>query len=543
MGRLVSRETGVGVQSPLPASTLMTPAASGPVPALVDLAVTAPLDGDVAEVVAQLQAHGVRVRSSSVIDAHDRLPAADDAALALIDGSVLISGVPLGALYDDPRLGTAALSLPGRRSLGLLRIAPADRPAAAALTPARGVLGVVQELEAAGVPVSAVPLGGYAWARPGSAEERERARSLIAGVHERCTRLREAARGGDGFYSTFILRKVSWRVTGLAERLGVTPNQVTIASFLIGLLAAGFIATGQRPLMVLGAVLLQICLVVDCVDGELARYRRRFSRFGAWLDATTDRVKEFAAVAAFAVAAHRHDETLWGLAAAAIALQTVRNLADLGWAAQRGPKPPPVAVPWTAAEERVVTPQRAPGPGAAEWLRRLGHFPVGERFLVMSVGALVLPPRVTLIVLLAGGLLAAAYLLAAFAVRSRAGGSVAVGRLVDSGLLLRNLVVGGRAGALLPAALAGAELGIIWLLTGGATGLLVVAVVAVAHCGAAYGAREGQTPGGPAVGTEVRLAVLAVAALLGAGWLALVLAAVVAVVSTATSLRAWTVTG
>lgn len=403
------------------------------------------------------------------------------------------------------------------------------------------MLGVVQGLEAAGVPVSAVPLGGYAWARPADAAEAERARALIAGVDERRTRLREAARGGDGFYSTFVLRKLSWRVTGVAERLGVTPNQVTIASFLIGLLAAGVIATGDRPLMVLGAVLLQLCLVVDCVDGELARYRRRFSRFGAWLDATTDRVKEFAAVAAFAVAGHRNDETLWGLAAAVVALQTFRNLADLGWAAQRGPARPLPASGWVGVPERVVTPQRTPGPGAAEWVRRLGHFPVGERFLVMSVGALVLSPRVTLVVLLVAGLLAAAYLLAAFAVRSRTGGSVAVGRMVDGGLLLRGLVVNGRLAAVLPAVIATAELGVVWLLTGGATGLLLVAVVAIAHYGVAYGAREGQPATGPAVGTDVRLVVLVVAALLGAGWLALALAAVVAVVSTATSLRAWTV--
>ncbi|MEN9594219.1 MAG: hypothetical protein RLY23_702, partial [Actinomycetota bacterium] len=54
-------------------------------------------------------------------------------------------------------------------------------------------------------------------------------------------------------------------------------------SFLVGVLAA---IEFSRSNYISGALLLQFSLILDCVDGEVARYTKQFSRFGAWLDAT-----------------------------------------------------------------------------------------------------------------------------------------------------------------------------------------------------------------------------------------------------------------
>jgi hypothetical protein len=403
------------------------------------------------------------------------------------------------------------------------------------------------------------------------------AAAAIGAVDERTVRLREAARGGDGFYSTFVLRRVSWRLTSVAERIGLTPNQVTLISFALGLLAAGCLAVGDRGWSVAGALLLQVCLVVDCVDGELARYRRRFSRFGAWLDATTDRVKEFAAIAALAVAGHRHGQDLWFLVAAAIAVQTFRNLLDLGWSLQRKAVAAPVVAPspnWVAPATSIRPPSGRPGgPGALSWARRVGHFPIGERFLVLSLGAALWSPRATLITLLVVGLLSAGYMLAAFGVRGRGNrpaagagsgagassdGPAAVRRILDladagPGLaaLLRKLggATPGRLVAVLPAVVAVLELALAWWLAATvadaepAAGLVLVAVIAIAHYQQAYGVREdGDEAGGLVLGTDLRLIGLIVVILVpeqwasGAVW---ILAALVAVSSTTRSLRAW----
>ena len=54
-------------------------------------------------------------------------------------------------------------------------------------------------------------------------------------------------------------------------------------------LAAAAFATGERWGLVAGAVLLQVAFTTDCVDGQLARYTRQFSKLGAWLDSVFDR--------------------------------------------------------------------------------------------------------------------------------------------------------------------------------------------------------------------------------------------------------------
>jgi phosphatidylglycerophosphate synthase len=492
----------------------------------------------------------------------------------------VVNAPPLGAVLDDPRVRTGALSVreAGHQvHLGVLRVDGADRRIAAELAaelPADSrdlLLDLTRALTAAGVPVQPIPLGGYGWAR--TAVGSDGAESAIAGLDERTVRLREAARGGDGFYSTFVLRRLSWRLTGLAERTGLTPNQVTLISFALGLVAAGCLAVGSRPWSIAGALLLQVCLVVDCVDGELARYRRRFSRFGAWLDATTDRVKEFAAIAALAAgAAIGNHQDLWWLVAAALAVQTFRNLFDLGWAMQRsaaGPAPQP-AIEWVAAPSALPPGARPAGPGAASWLRRIGHFPIGERFLLISLGAALWTPRGTLTALLIAGLLSAGYMIVAFAVRSSA--SAASGRgvaaLADAGPLLGAAIrqVGGdRAGRLtvvLPALTGLTELALIWLLAHGVAGargsaaVVLIAATAIAHYQQAYGIRDGGAdPGAPAswvIGTDLRLLVLLVAVVLpalvlpaadGDHWAtvaAWVLAALITGSSTLRSLRSWT---
>jgi phosphatidylglycerophosphate synthase len=569
---------------------------------------------------AELAAQGVQIVRSCVITGSDRSEIQSRLAtalrwsapdhgqpvgIALLDADLVINAPPLGAVLDDPRVGTGALSVAegGELShLGVLKLDAADRSTAAEFlreasagphetdrdtardasvttvdTEVEDVLcELTQKLTTAGVPVRAVPLGGYAWARAVTPAAAADAVTRVEAVDERTVRLREAARGGDGFYSTFVLRRISWRLTSVAERLGLTPNQVTLISFGLGLLAAGLLAIGDRSWSVLGAVLLQVCLVVDCVDGELARYRRRFSRFGAWLDATTDRIKEFAAIAALAVAGSRSGHDLWFLAAAAIGLQTFRNLLDLGWASQRAAVTAlsgvRLASPrWVspATVNRVPAP-RPSGPGALSWAKRIGHFPIGERFLLISLGAAVWTPRATLIALLCAGGAAGVYLLVAFGLRSHSGpdprGQAGPGRsvgLADAGPVLQAVLrafVGdrpSRAAAMLPALVAAAELALTWWLAvavGGARPaavLVLVAVVAIAHYQHAYGVREdGRDDTRWVLGTDLRLllVVLLIAipgqieSVAGTWSTGMVwgLAALVALTSTARSLRVWT---
>ncbi|HRY30195.1 MAG TPA: CDP-alcohol phosphatidyltransferase family protein [Elusimicrobiota bacterium] len=68
----------------------------------------------------------------------------------------------------------------------------------------------------------------------------------------------------------------------------ITPNQITAVSFLLGIAAALFIATGGGAASAVGALLLELSIVVDCVDGQLARAKGLTSEWGDIFDHTSD---------------------------------------------------------------------------------------------------------------------------------------------------------------------------------------------------------------------------------------------------------------
>mgnify|MGYP001157629772 CR=1 FL=1 len=90
----------------------------------------------------------------------------------------------------------------------------------------------------------------------------------------------------DGLVSRTINRKFSLRITKLLASTNITPNQITIGSFLITLSAAISFATGHP---FLAGLLAQLSSIVDGVDGEIARLKFLKSNFGGILDAILDR--------------------------------------------------------------------------------------------------------------------------------------------------------------------------------------------------------------------------------------------------------------
>jgi CDP-diacylglycerol--glycerol-3-phosphate 3-phosphatidyltransferase len=74
------------------------------------------------------------------------------------------------------------------------------------------------------------------------------------------------------------------------RRLGVRPNQVTLAGLLASLVAAVFLA---RSRLAIALVWLLVGLLCDMLDGDIARLdARRPSPLGAFFDSCADRVSE-----------------------------------------------------------------------------------------------------------------------------------------------------------------------------------------------------------------------------------------------------------
>jgi hypothetical protein len=277
-------------------------------------------------------------------------------------------------------------------------------------------------------------LRGMFWTRATTPQVAQEAAAALPQVDEDKVLLDSAVKSVDGFFTTFFVSPYSRYLARWAARRGLTPNQVTAASMVLGVLTAACFATGERWGLVAGAILLQIAFTTDCVDGQLARYTRQFSQLGAWLDATFDRAKEYLVFAGLGIGAARAGDPVWVLAGAALTLQTMRHTFDFSWHGARRQRVEVVRQPpleqsldaWGAivAERRVARAAEPPAsgpPGAlgrwrdldeipgVAWVKRIIAFPIGERFALISITAALWSARTTFIAWLAWGGLAATY--------------------------------------------------------------------------------------------------------------------------------------
>lgn len=100
-------------------------------------------------------------------------------------------------------------------------------------------------------------------------------------------------------------RRISSAVTRLALRYPVTPNQLTVANCLVGILGALLLATTSWSAQVTGAGLLVLTVILDGSDGELARLKLMESSFGRKLDFFLDNVVNALAIFCVGVGASR----------------------------------------------------------------------------------------------------------------------------------------------------------------------------------------------------------------------------------------------
>lgn len=247
-------------------------------------------------------------------------------------------------------------------------------------------------LTRARVQVDAADLWAAPYARSADNLVRESVASELENLNLGQLRLKMANRANDGFYSVFFLRKFSKLLTWLAVRVKATPNQVTLISFAIGLYSAFCFTQGSFSQTLLGAVLLQISIIVDCVDGELARYTRKFSKLGAWLDAVTDRVKEYMVFLGLAIGAEKSGEDLWIPALVMMLIQTFRHLSDYNFARSvklRAESQFLAPIDYAADFDGIVPTEREPKGRLRYWLGKIIQFPIGERWLVISASAVI----------------------------------------------------------------------------------------------------------------------------------------------------------
>ncbi|MFS4107140.1 DUF5941 domain-containing protein [Streptomyces sp. PD-S100-1] len=270
---------------------------------------------------------------------------------------------------------------------------------------------IAAALDADGAAVHRPDLGSLVAAVPADPQARNEARQAVAVVDDEAVRLKSAVKARDGFFTTFFISPYSRYLARWCARRGLTPNQVTTASLVTALIAAGCAATGARGGFVAAGVLLIASFVLDCTDGQLARYSLQYSTLGAWLDATFDRAKEYAYYAGLALGAARGGDDVWALALGAMVLQTCRHVVDFSFNEANHDATANTS-PTAALSDRLDS------VGWTVWLRRMIVLPIGERWAMIAVLTAATTPRITFYALLAGCALAASYTTAGRLLRS-----------------------------------------------------------------------------------------------------------------------------
>ncbi len=330
--------------------------------------------------------------------------------MAVVDSAFVGHVHTLRLALTDPRFDACAVT-------GALAVRPGAREALdkAAAAPGDGAGPYADRLaaavEASGTAVQRPELGTLVAAVPATAADRDAAVAAVAAVDDEAVRLRTAVKSRDGFFTTFFISPYSRYIARWCARRGLTPNQVTTASLITALIAAGCAATGDRWGYVAAGVLLLFSFVLDCTDGQLARYSLQYSTMGAWLDATFDRAKEYAFYAGLALGAARQGDDVWALALGAMILMTCRHVVDFSFNEANHDATANTS-PTAALSDRLDS------VGWTVWVRRMIILPIGERWAMIAVLTAVTTPRIVFYALLVGCAFGALYTTAGRVLRS-----------------------------------------------------------------------------------------------------------------------------
>jgi len=141
------------------------------------------------------------------------------------------------------------------------------------------------------------------------------------------------SKSNDGPVSRYLNRPISIRISKWLVSKNVSPNQISLASFLFSTLAALFFAIGYYPLLLLGGLIAQFASIIDGCDGEIARLKYQSSQYGGWLDAVLDRYADGFLLFGLTLYAYQH--TAWPWAALLIGFLAIMGSFVLSYTADK----------------------------------------------------------------------------------------------------------------------------------------------------------------------------------------------------------------
>ncbi|MFJ9031711.1 CDP-alcohol phosphatidyltransferase family protein [Streptomyces sp. NPDC102274] len=91
-------------------------------------------------------------------------------------------------------------------------------------------------------------------------------------------------RSGEHWAGRLYMREISLHIDPYLVNTRITPNQLTYLMVVVGVIGGAALLVPGLTGAILAAVLFQVYLLLDCVDGEVARWRKQTSITGVYLD-------------------------------------------------------------------------------------------------------------------------------------------------------------------------------------------------------------------------------------------------------------------
>ncbi|MGK0424669.1 MAG: hypothetical protein ACJAZD_002191 [Ilumatobacter sp.] len=111
-------------------------------------------------------------------------------------------------------------------------------------------------------------------------------------MNDKMTRLWSTKTSDDEWWSSFVTAPLAILFNYVVVDVKwLTPNLITAASFVSALAATGFVIVGGTANFVVAALLIHLSHVLDCMDGQMARYRQTTTAAGSYYDRATDQMQ------------------------------------------------------------------------------------------------------------------------------------------------------------------------------------------------------------------------------------------------------------
>lgn len=105
----------------------------------------------------------------------------------------------------------------------------------------------------------------------------------------------------DEIFTLYVFRPIAFIFLKMFYKIPITPNQISLLSILVGIVAGVFFSFGTYFWFVIGGVCFGIATVLDCLDGMIARLKNMGTYIGRIIDGISDYIASVAIHIGFAL--------------------------------------------------------------------------------------------------------------------------------------------------------------------------------------------------------------------------------------------------